>query len=95
MLGADGEKLSSSRIDNDPLTLRAEIERLGSDVEVAMEATWGLYWVADVITAAGATLHLVHPLEIRGFENRRVKNDDETSPRWPSCCGWVDSRNRG
>ena len=75
VLDAAGEKLSSTRIDNDPLTLRSEIERW-APAEVAMEATWGWYWPADVITAAGATLHLAHPLGIRGFENRRVKNDD-------------------
>jgi hypothetical protein len=42
---------------------------------VVLEATWGWYWAADVITEAGGRVHLAHPLGIAGFENRRVKND--------------------
>ncbi len=40
-----------------------------------MEATWGWYWAADVIAEAGGRVHLAHPLGIKAFENRRVKND--------------------
>jgi transposase len=40
-----------------------------------LEATWGWYWAADVITKAGGRVHLAHPLGIAGYENRRVKND--------------------
>src|SRR6476619_8390493 len=47
----------------------------GAEVEVAMEATWGWYWAADVIAECGARLHLAHPLGIAGYQNRRVKND--------------------
>ena len=47
----------------------------GPDAEVVLEATWGWYWAADVIAEAGGRVHLAHPLGIKGFENRRVKND--------------------
>jgi transposase len=68
--------VSWSRIDNTPRNLAAEVVAAGgAAAEVAMEATWGWYWAADVIAECGARLHLAHPLGIAGYENRRVKND--------------------
>jgi Transposase len=76
VLNEDGERVSWSRIDNTAANLAAEIVAAGGpSAEVAMEATWGWYWAADVIAECGATLHLAHPLGIAGYENRRVKND--------------------
>lgn len=75
VLDADGTELWTKRIDNDPLTLGLEIERAGPEPEVVLEATWGWYWAADVISEAGGRVHLAHPLGIKGFENRRVKTD--------------------
>jgi hypothetical protein len=72
----DGNRVSWSRIDNTPANLAGEIVAAGgAAAEVAMEATWGWYWAADVIAECGATLHLAHPLGIAGYENRRVRND--------------------
>ena len=34
------------------------------------------YWAADVIAAEGAHPHLAHPLGVKAFEYRRVKNDE-------------------
>jgi transposase len=51
------------------------IEEAGPEPEVAVEATWGWYWAADLIADMGGTVHLGHPLAIKGYENRRVKND--------------------
>jgi transposase len=75
VLDADGTELWTTRIDNDPVTLGLEIEKAGPAPEVVLEATWGWYWAADVITQAGGAVHLAHPLGVAGFENRRVKND--------------------
>jgi transposase len=44
---------------------------------VVLEPPWGWYWAADVLEEAGARVHLAHPLGVKGFENRRVKNDDK------------------
>src|SRR5256714_2909999 len=44
--------------------------------EVVLEATYGWYWAADVLADAGAVVHLAHPLGIKGFNYRRVKNDE-------------------
>ncbi len=77
VLDGDGTELWTTRIDNSPLALGLEIEKAGPAPEVVLEATWGWYWAADVITAAGGRVHLAHPLGIAGYENRRVKNDQE------------------
>ena len=75
VLNAAGDRVSWSRIDNSPAELVRELTAAGPDAEVAMEATWGWYWAADVIAECGYRLHLAHPLGIAAYENRRVKND--------------------
>lgn len=72
---ADGEQLGWSRISNDPVTLSEEIAKAGEGPQVVVEATYGWYWAVDVLADAGAKVHLAHPLGIKGFTHRRVKND--------------------
>jgi transposase len=43
---------------------------------VVLEATYGWYWAADVLAEAGANVHLAHPLGVKGFVYRRVRNDE-------------------
>jgi len=74
-LNAEGERLWWRCIDNSPLALAEVIGEAGSEPEVVLEATFGWYWAADVIAEAGGRVHLAHPLGVKGFENRRVKND--------------------
>jgi transposase len=73
---AEGEVLERVRIDNDPVALSLEIEKAGPDPEVVLEATYGWYWAVDVLQAAGARVHLAHPLGVKAFAYRRVKNDE-------------------
>jgi transposase len=40
-----------------------------------LEATYGWYWAVDALQAGGANVHLAHPLGVKAFEYRRVKND--------------------
>jgi transposase len=42
---------------------------------VVLEATYGWYWAVDALAEAGAEVHLAHPLGVKGFSYRRVKND--------------------
>jgi transposase len=70
-----GEQLSAVRIVNDPVALGLQIEKAGEHPEVVLEATYGWYWAVDALQAAGATVHLAHPLGVKGFRYRRVKND--------------------
>jgi len=70
-----GEVLETVRIVNDVDRLNSVIERAGVDPEVVLEATYGWYWAVDALQAAGAQVHLAHPLGVKAFEYRRVKND--------------------
>ena len=42
---------------------------------MVLEATYGWYWAVDTLQEAGAQVHLAHPLGVKAFEYRRVKND--------------------
>ncbi len=71
-----GEVLESVRIPNDIDSLNRVLARAGVDPEVVLEATYGWYWAVDALQAAGARVHLAHPLGVKAFEYRRVKNDE-------------------
>ena len=73
---ADGERLWTQRIDNSPQALRAAISRAGLTPKVVLEATYGWYWATDTLEATGAEVHLAHPLGVKAFSYRRVKNDE-------------------
>src|ERR671919_906992 len=70
-----GEVLEAVQILNDVDRLNSVIARAGEDPEVVLEATYGWYWAVDALQAAGAGVHLAHPLGVKAFEYRRVKND--------------------
>jgi transposase len=74
-MSAAGEKLSSVRIPNDPLAIAAAVAEAGSDPEVVVEATYGWYWVVDLLQANGARVHLANPQGLH-WGQRRVKNDE-------------------
>jgi transposase len=71
----EGQVLEAVRIVNDVDRLVEVIGRAGERPEVVLEATYGWYWAADALQAAGAVVHLAHPLGVKAFEYRRVKND--------------------
>ena len=72
---AAGETLETVRIANDPLTLAEQLAKAGPEPEVVLEATYGWYWVADLLADMGANVHLAHPLG-NNWGHRRVKNDE-------------------
>ncbi len=73
---AAGEVLECTRIVNDVGRLTDVIARAGESPEVVLEATYGWYWAVDALQDAGASVHLAHPLGVKAFEYRRVKNDE-------------------
>jgi transposase len=75
----DGKRLGTAKITNSPQELRREIARAGKAPKVVLEATYGWYWAADTLAAAGAEVHLAHPLGVKAFTYRRVKNDERDS----------------
>ena len=70
-----GERLDGVRIGNDPYALASVMAQAGEHPEVVLEATYGWYWAADLLSGLGASVHLAHPLGVKGFAYRRVKND--------------------
>ncbi|MDA8437787.1 MAG: IS110 family transposase [Propionibacterium sp.] len=70
-----GEALEVARINNDLDSLAAVLARAGEAPQVVLEATYGWYWAVDALHASGAVVHLAHPLGVKGFAYRRVKND--------------------
>ncbi len=71
-----GERLETVRISNDPEYLREVMARAGEAPDVVLEATYGWYWAADTLAELGAHVHLAHPLGVKAFSYRRVKNDE-------------------
>ena len=74
---AGGRRLETARITNSAPELRRVISRAGEHPKAVLEATYGWYWAADTLAAAGAEVHLAHPLGVRAFSCRRVKNDQK------------------
>jgi transposase len=70
-----GQHLETVRISNDRDYLREVMTRAGEAPEVVLEATYGWYWAADTLAELGAQVHLAHPLGVKMFSLRRVKND--------------------
>src|ERR1035437_10928213 len=70
-----GEVLETVRIVNDVQRLASVMARAGDGPEVVLEATYGWYWAVDALQSCGANVHLAHPLGVKAFEYRRVKND--------------------
>jgi transposase len=71
-----GERLETVRIVNDVERLTSVMARAGQAPEVVLEAAYGWYWAVDALVGVGASVHLAHPLGVKAFEYRRVKNDE-------------------
>ena len=71
-----GERWETVRIVNDVERLTSVMARAGEAPEVVLEATYGYYWAVDALVNVGASVHLAHPLGVKAFEYRRVKNDE-------------------
>jgi transposase len=69
-----GELALSRRIVNDPEAFK---ELLGDPdaTHVALEATYGWEWLADLLQEAGYEVHLAHPLRTQAIAAARVKTD--------------------
>jgi transposase len=70
-----GRKVLSRRVDNDPATFLELLAEIDGESKVALEATYGWEWLADVLEEAGYELHLAHPLRTKAIASARVKTD--------------------
>ncbi len=71
----EGAEVLSRRIVNDPETFLELLGDLDGETEVALEATYGWEWLAELIEEAGYELHLAHPLRTKAIAAARVKTD--------------------
>jgi transposase len=77
-LDEQGTELLSRRVANDPEALRAILGELGSELRVALEATYGWEWPAEpaeLLEEEGHELHLSHPLQKKAIATARVKTN--------------------
>jgi transposase len=73
-LNSAGERLAVARVANDPFEFASAIAAAGDAPAVVIEATYGWYWVVDLLQDLGATVHLANPKALN-WGDRRVKND--------------------
>lgn len=73
-LNAGGEQLAVTRVDNDPFEFAAVMADAGEAPAVVIEATYGWYWVVDLLQELGASVYLANPNALN-WGDRRVKND--------------------
>jgi sugar phosphate isomerase/epimerase len=72
----DGRRLGMARITNSPQELRREIARAGKSPKVVLEATYGWYWAADTLMAAGAEVHLASDDGSLGYKGVQIPTWD-------------------
>jgi transposase len=75
---ADGEirMVERARLEHDhPQEMRQWLSHLGPEIPVALEATFGWPWVADLLQQLGHEVHLGHPPVIRALAKHEAKTD--------------------
>jgi transposase len=75
VLDEAGNQVLSRRIVNDPGTFLSLLAEIGGESNIALEATYGWEWLADLLEEAGYELHLAHPLRTKAIASARVKTD--------------------
>ena len=75
ILDEQGELTTSRRIVNGRETFLDSRRPAGRGTHVALEATYGWEWLAELLEEAGYDLHLAHPLRTRAIAAARVKTD--------------------
>ncbi|HWJ49982.1 MAG TPA: transposase [Solirubrobacteraceae bacterium] len=75
VIDEQGELTLSRRIVNDRDTFLELLGDPGAGTHVALEATYGWEWLAELLEEAGYDLHLAHPLRTRAIAAARVKTD--------------------
>jgi transposase len=71
----NGELTLSKRITNGRDAFLELLGALEGESEIAVEATYGWEWLAELLEDAGYDIHLAHPLRTRAIAAARVKTD--------------------
>jgi transposase len=75
VIDEQGELTLSKRIVNGRETFLELLGGLEGESQIAVEATYGWEWLAELLEDAGYDLHLAHPLRTRAIAAARVKTD--------------------
>jgi transposase len=75
VIDEQGEVTLSRRIVNGRETFLELLGGLEGESQIAVEATYGWEWLAELLEDAGYDLHLAHPLRTRAIAAARVKTD--------------------
>jgi transposase len=75
VLDDTGKQVVSRRITNSPDAFLELLGGVEGDCRVAVEATYGWEWLADLLQGAGYELHLAHPTRTKAIAAARVKTD--------------------
>src|SRR3954447_11372589 len=81
-----GNELLSRRITHDPATFLELLAEIDGESKIALEATYGWEWLADVLEDAGYELHLAHPLRTKAIASARGRPTPSTRARSRICC---------
>jgi len=75
VIDSNGELSLSQRIVNNRETFLELLGGLEGESQIALEATYGWEWLAELLEDAGYDIHLTHPLRTRAIAAARVKTD--------------------
>jgi hypothetical protein len=75
VVDGEGREVPSRRIANDPATFLGLLEGIDGESKIALEATYGWEWLAELLEQAGYELRLARPLRTRAIAAARVKTD--------------------
>src|SRR5258708_23534652 len=75
VIDGNGELSVSRRIVNSRETFLELLGGLEGESQIAVEATYGWEWLAELLEDAGYEIHLAHPLRTRASAAARVKTD--------------------
>jgi transposase len=75
VIDSNGELSLSQRIVNSRETFLELLGGLEGESQIAVEATYGWEWLAELLEDAGYDIHLAHPLRTRAIAAARVKTD--------------------
>ena len=75
VIDEEGQLALSRRIVNDRSTFLELLGGLEGETSIAVEATYGWEWLAELLEDAGYDVHLAHPLRTRAIASARVKTD--------------------
>jgi transposase len=75
VIDGNGELTVSRRIVNGREAFLELLGELEGETKIAVEATYGWEWLAELLEDAGYDIHLAHPLRTRAIAAARVKTD--------------------